>query len=251
MLSEIIASISIIPMLIYILRKKAFIGAFAWSIFALACFVKALEFIDGKDYVNFTIFALGGVFFLLMAKAIISSNSRTFIEVTAFSALACLIYFPFVFLQSFNSAIIETTAYLTAYLGKLLGYQTNAYGRVIELNNSSVEIIIACTAIESIALFTGATLGISAERSRKLKAFVVSVPLIYFLNLLRNLFVILSFAYSIFGENSFYIAHHVIAKALSFVALLLIAYAVFRILPELAELIYSLKEEIIRGVKVD
>lgn len=251
MLSEIIASISIIPMLIYVLRKNAIIGALAWIFFALACLIKAIEFYNGKDYVNFSIFSLGTLFFVLMAKSIISRNSNTFLGVTAFSALACAIYFPFVFVNSFNSAIIETTAYLTASLGKLLGYQMSAHDKVVELNGSSVEIILACTAIESIALFSGATLGINANIKRKIKAFLVSVPVIYFLNLFRNVFVVVSFSYSLFGENSFYIAHHVIAKAFSFIALVIIAYVVFRILPELTELIYSLKEEIIRGVKGD
>lgn len=244
-------SLSVIPMLIYVLRKRAPIGAFAWLLFSIACITKALEFIQGKDYVNFCIFCLGALFFMLMAKAIISKNSKTFLEVTAFSALACIVYFPFVFISSFNSAIIEITAYLSASLGKMLGYPMVAYGKVIELKSSSVEIILACTAIESMALFTGATLGINANVKRKLKAFAISVPVIYFLNLFRNVFVVVSFAYSIFGENSFYIAHHVIAKFFSFIALVAIAYAVFRILPELTELIYSLKEEMIRGVKGD
>lgn len=251
MLSEIIASLSIIPMLIYVLRKNALIGALAWSVFGMACVTKSLEFLNGKDYVNFVIFLLGAVFFVLMAKSILSRNSRTFVEVTSFSALSCVIYFPFVFISKFNSAIIDSTAFLTAELGKILGYPMNAYGKVVELNSSSVEIILACTAIESIALFAGATLGISANIKRKIKAFLLSVPVIYVLNLFRNVFVIVSFAYSIFGENSFYIAHHVVAKILSFIALIAIAYVVFRILPELTELIYSLKEEIVRGVRVD
>ncbi|MDI9610118.1 MAG: archaeosortase A [Archaeoglobaceae archaeon] len=251
MLSEFIASLSIIPMLIYVLSKRSIIGAFAWSFFALACLIKAMEFLNGKDYINVFIFSLGALFFFLMAKAIISRNSKTFLEVTAFSALACAIYFPFVFLQSFNSTIIETTAYLTSVLGNMLGYPMNSYGRIVKLENGSVEIILACTAIESMALFTGATLGINADRKRKAKAFMISVPVIYFLNLFRNVFVVVSFAYSIFGENSFYIAHHVIAKIFSFLALLAIAYGVFRILPELTELIYSLKKEIVRGVKGD
>ncbi|MEM0214632.1 MAG: archaeosortase A [Archaeoglobaceae archaeon] len=251
MLSEIIASVSIIPMLIYVLKKNTLIGTLAWSIFSMACITKSLEFFNSKDYVNFVIFLLGAVFFVFMAKSILSRNSRTFVEVTSFSALACIFYFPFVFIPQLNSTIIDSTALLTAEIGKILGYPMNANGKVVELNSCSVEIILPCTAIESMALFAGATLGISANIKRKLKAFLLSVPIIYSLNLFRNVFVIVSFAYSIFGEDSFYIAHHVIAKILSFIALLAIAYVVFRILPELTELIYSLKYEIARGVRVD
>jgi len=251
MLSELIASTSVFPMLIYVLRKNYLFGVLAWLLFSFACLVKALEFLQGEDYVNFCIFSLGALFFVMIARTIISGNSETLIEVTAFSALACMVYFPFVFISSLNSALIEMTAFLSASLGRMLGYPMLAQGRVIELNGSTIEIILACTAIESMALFTGATLGIKADKRRKLKAFLISVPVIYFLNLFRNVFVSVSFAYSIFGKESFYIAHHVIAKALSFLALLAIAYAVFRILPELTELIYSLREEIIRGVKGD
>ncbi|MEG9194823.1 MAG: archaeosortase A [Candidatus Methanoglobus sp.] len=251
MLSEFIASISVFPMLIYVLRKSYLFGVFAWLLFSSACLIKALEFLQGGDYVNFCIFGMGSLLFVMMARAIVSRNSETFIEVTTFSALACIAYFPFVFIPSFNSAIIEVTASLSASLGKMLGYPMVAQGRVIELNGSTIEIILACTAIESMALFTGATMGIKADKRRKLKAFLISVPIIYFLNLFRNVFVAVSFAYSIFGEESFYIAHHIIAKAFSFLALVAVAYAVFRILPELSELIYSLREEIIRGVKGD
>lgn len=251
MLSEIIALLSMVPMVIYVFSKRSIIGAFSWILFALACLIKALEFLSGKDYVNVMIFSLGAIFFLLMAKAIVSRNSRAFLDVTTFSVLACAIYFPFVFIPLFNSALIELTAHLSSILGNMLGYQMNSYGAVIKLGNSSVEIILACTAIESMALFSGVILGINADLKRKLKAFLISVPVIYLLNLFRNVFVIVSFAYSIFGENSFYIAHHVIAKLFSFIALIAIVYAVFRILPELTELIYSLKEEMVRGIRGD
>ncbi|HDD36243.1 MAG TPA: archaeosortase A, partial [Archaeoglobus veneficus] len=70
------------------------------------------------------------------------------------------------------------------------------------------------------------------------------VPTIYFLNLLRNIFVSLSYGYSWFGENSFYIAHHVISKFLATLALILISLAVFKIIPELLDLLYDVKNEI-------
>ncbi|MEM3698343.1 MAG: archaeosortase A, partial [Archaeoglobaceae archaeon] len=165
-------------------------------------------------------------------------------------ALSGAIYFPFVFFETLGEILIEITAYLTWALGNALGFPISLYRKTLELGNAGVEIILPCTAIESVSLFSGATLGIRADLSRKIKAFLVSVPVIYFLNLLRNVFVTVSYAYLWFGENSFYIAHHVISKILALVSLMLIAYVVFRILPELAELIYSVKDEITRGVKV-
>lgn len=251
MLSEAIAAFSLAPMVIYVVTKERFAGFAAWLIFAIACLTKVPDFLDVQDYYNTVIFIMAFAFFLLMGISILQRNSEVFVEITAFSALACAVYFPFAFLEPLNNWLINITAQLTVMLGNMLGFTMKHENGTIILGDKNVHIILACTAIESMALFTGATLGIRASFSRKIRAFLVSVPVIYILNLFRNVFVTVSFAYSWFGENSFYLAHHVIAKVLSTIALILIAYMVFRFLPELAELIYSLKDEMFGGKEVD
>lgn len=248
MKAEVIALIALVFMFLYVVKKDGIVGSLGWTIFAIATTVKGFEFVQ-TDYFNAILFFLGGVFFLLLATSVFLRNSRTHIEVAAFSALSCAIYFPFVFSETLQDWLIWITAYLTCILGNVLGFPIVLEGKSLALEGVWVEIILPCTAIESISLFAGATLGIRAELRRKIKALLVSVPTIYFLNLLRNVFVTVSYAYSWFGENSFYIAHHVISKFLALVSLVVIAYFVFRILPELAELIYSLKDEISRGVR--
>jgi archaeosortase A (PGF-CTERM-specific) len=78
-----------------------------------------------------------------------------------------------------------------------------------------------------------------APPRRKLAAFMVSVPTIYILNILRNAFVLTATGNQWFGlpENSFYISHNIIAKFGSIGALILISYAVFKLLPELLEMV--------------
>ncbi len=249
MLAREIALIALIFMVLYVYTKKGILGGAAWFIFAIACLVKIPDFLSAKDYFNTTVFSLAVVFFTLFAIAVVRRNSDILREVTAFSAVACIAYFPFVFIPFLNSLIITKTAELSVHLGNMLGFPLKLDGRCIELNGKTVHIILACTAIESLALFTGATLGIKADRKRKIKAFLASVPVIYILNLFRNVFVAVSYGYSWFGEDSFYIAHNVIAKFLSLMALICIAYIVFSILPELLDLIYNLKDEIVRGVR--
>lgn len=245
----ILVTTSVFFMLLYVFSKREVVGFTGWTFFAFLCATKVPEYIAGGDYYNTGVFALASVFFAILAYAILKNSSQVFLDVTYFSALACLIYFPFTIDATLNSWIIDATAILTANLGNILGYPMVAEGKMVYLERHAVEIILPCTAIESISLFTGATLGIRAGANRKIAAFLISVPVIYVLNLFRNAFVILSFTYSWFGENSFYIAHHVIAKIFSTLALILIAYAVFKFLPELAELIYSLKDEIAKGVR--
>jgi archaeosortase A (PGF-CTERM-specific) len=102
-----------------------------------------------------------------------------------------------------------------------------------------VEIILACTAIQSIAIFAGLTLGINAPLQRKLKALFLSVLPIYGLNILRNMFVVSAYYGQWFGSplQSFDIAHGVIARIGVMISLIIIAYLVFIILPESLKLV--------------
>jgi archaeosortase A (PGF-CTERM-specific) len=122
-----------------------------------------------------------------------------------------------------------------------------ALRHIIMLNGQSVEIILACTAIQSMALFVGVVGCVKAPLDRRFKAFMVSVPVIYVLNVIRNTFVISSYGNQWLqiapqtivewtGETpdyaSFFWAHNVLAEAGSLIALVVISYAVITFLPE-------------------
>lgn len=155
-------------------------------------------------------------------------------------ALVIAIYFPFAQLAPLNQWLIGITTLLSCWM---IGPQAQmlAWNELL-IRGMDVEIILPCTAIESIALFGGFILGVNAPGNRKLYGLLCSVPVIYGLNLIRNWYVILAYGYSWYGDplTSFYLAHHVISKMGSLVALIGIAYLVFRLLPELLELIQAL-----------
>jgi archaeosortase A (PGF-CTERM-specific) len=246
---DILIASSVITMVLFVALKRRIIGAIAWIAFGIAWISKIPFYLGINDYFNVGVITLAFVLFVLLGIKIVTNKSYlgVFLDVTAFSALSALIYFPFAFNPALNKIIIETVASQTGFISNLLGFPIAVNGDVISLNSRDVQIILACTGIESMALFTGATLGIKAEWRRKIQAFLISVPVIYFLNILRNAFVIASFAYGWFGENSFYISHHIISKVLSTAALILISLAVFRVLPELSDLIFDLKNAITGG----
>jgi archaeosortase A (PGF-CTERM-specific) len=102
-----------------------------------------------------------------------------------------------------------------------------------------IEIVLACTAIQSMVLFAGLVFGVTAPLNRKLKAFLVSVPTIYVLNIVRNVFVTAAYFGEWFGPplQSFDIGHGIIARIFVMVSLITIAYAVFVLLPEALDLI--------------
>jgi archaeosortase A len=128
-----------------------------------------------------------------------------------------------------------------------------------------IQIILACTAIQSIMIFVGGISALKPPRmgdgvsgkpnrfeklagtygSRRLLGLLLTVPVIYILNLFRNVIIIwmsgqespILFASH---ETAFWFSHNVIGKGGSLVALVIIAFIVFQILPELYDSIIGL-----------
>ena len=157
---------------------------------------------------------------------------------TSASALGALVYFPFANFSPLNTWIIGGVA--SQIIWVLQYFEIPAYLKawnMITLNGYTVEIILACTAIESIALFMGLIGAVRAPLNRLATAFIVSVPVIYVLNLIRDVFVVVAYGEQWFGADSFVIAHNYIAKAGSGIALFAISYLVLLTLPELLGMI--------------
>ncbi len=92
-----------------------------------------------------------------------------------------------------------------------------------------VSIILACTAIQSIMLFVGLFAGTKANFQRKLKASLIVGAIIYVLNLVRNTGIIWFYGQ---GHASFWMMHNAIGKGGSLLAMVGIAFAVFKWFPE-------------------
>ncbi len=233
-------------------RFKPLIGGIGWGVFAIHWAYQPLHYIEIHDYFNVILTIAISLFCLFMASTMIkeyrqtsrhtSGNDVVYMATTA-TALGSLFYFPFANLPVLNQWIISTVTGNVVWALETLGFtvETPAWDTIV-YNGYSVKIILACTAIESIALFTGLIISVNAPVKRLASAFMVSVPVIYGLNVLRDVFVIIAYGQQWFGADSFEIAHHVIAKIGSAIALFVIAYIVMRILPEILDLIDGLWE---------
>ncbi len=103
-----------------------------------------------------------------------------------------------------------------------------------------VNIVLACTALQSMIIFVAAVLVTRAEPRRRLYAFLA--PVIYGLNLIRNAVVIWLTYENVWGDDTFFWAHAVIGKGGSLVALVFLAIAVFHFLPEMQDYIIDLMD---------
>ncbi len=259
------------------LTVRKLVGGIGWGLFSVHWGYQPFHYIEIQDYANVgltIIFALFCVFVayimlreyregvllvgknreLVRSKNPSLKDRETGMEITSMltsaSALGALIYFPFANFTALNTWIIGGVASQVVWILHYFDIPVHMKDwNMITLNGYTVEIILACTAIESIALFMGLIGSVSAPLRRLLAAFIVSVPVIYVLNLIRDSFVVLAYGEQWFGINSFSIAHNYIAKAGSGIALFLISYAVLRILPELLELIDGLWVVLSREMK--
>ncbi|MBP2030270.1 archaeosortase A (PGF-CTERM-specific) [Methanohalophilus levihalophilus] len=222
------------------------IGALGWVFFGIHWAYQPIHYLEIHDYFNVILTILVAIFCFFLAYTMVDEYRRRDFTlesidvtsmVTGVAAIGSLFYFPFLQMESLNHWIISTVTSNTVFTLQTLGYSVTSTWNTISLYGYTVEIILACTAIESIALFMGLITSVKAPMKKVVSAFMVSVPVIYFLNVLRDAFVIVAYAEQWFGVSSFEIAHHGIAKFGSLIALFVIGYAVLKILPELFDLI--------------
>ncbi len=232
------------------LSGRRSLSGLGWILFGVHWLKQPAHYLAIGDHFNVLLTLAVALFCLYVGWIILAKGCRSRSCDWASSAVAIggFAYFPFAELAPLRNWLINETAELTLLLLRALDVPAvTGGGSVIVLNGHSVEIVLACTAIESMALFAGVVLSVQAPLNRKLAALLASVPVIYALNLIRNIFVVAAYGGEWFGDGSFYLAHNVIAKAGSAVALFAIAYVVFMLLPELLEMIDELASDIRRG----
>ena len=222
-------------------------GAAGWFFFAIHWLVQPAHYIEIGDYVNVLLVLGVTVFCMILAHAMYRNYKHSvddgdiLLMITVAAALGGLFYYPFAKIEVLNTFLISVVTEQVVSILHLFSVpaQQIDWNR-ITLNDHTITIILACTAIESIAIFIGLIFCVRAPMKRTVIAFIASVPVIYALNMVRNVFVVVAFGYAWFGEHSFQIAHHVIAKIGSGIALFVIAYVVLQMLPELLSAIDQL-----------
>ena len=230
------------------------VGALGWVSFAGYCYFETLRCLMLEDYVRTSFALIFLAFSLLLAFLLMTTREKgdadLVLTITKVALITAVFYFPFSEFALLGDLLIFVTAKLSVMMLNLLNVGVYMVPPSSIYSTSSsfhevykpIEIILACTAIQSMALFTGVVFGVTAPIGRKLKAFCVSVPVIYGLNILRNALVGAAYFEQWFGSplHSFFIAHEVLARIGSMIALIAIAYAVFVILPEALDLIEDL-----------
>jgi archaeosortase A (PGF-CTERM-specific) len=224
------------------------VAAAGWVIFGLRWGLSTPEFYLVEHNIMYTVacvIAIPATAYL--AYVMVKDERESLMVLTRSAAISSIFYFPFAYFPWLSEWLIQVTTDITLLSINAIGNNATAAGDIITLNGHKVQIILACTAIQSMALFVGVVGCIRAPLDRLFKAFMVSVPVIYILNVVRNTFVVSAYGNQWLqiapdmivdwtGEAasyaSFFWAHNVLAEAGSLIALVVISYAVITVLPE-------------------
>ena len=191
-------------------------------------------------------------FLAITVKHLLRGDPRV-MQLSTIAAVAFLIYAPFGYIPALGDWLITAVADQTSAVLAAAGYPVNfSAWNTMERNGFQTEIILACTGIQSIAIMLGVAWGVPSTARQKLAGFLLVLPTIYILNIVRNVFVITAYTEQWFpylpaiagngefGYESFFWAHNVMAELGALAFLVILAYVLFTILPELGTLADSL-----------
>ena len=244
-------------------RHQKYAAITGWTCIVLFLFAELPYYFALNNFLYPIMAVMSIPFLIITARYLIAEDDRI-MHLSRAAAVAFLIYAPFVYIPLLGNWLIGiVVGQITGILDALRFIVTLAEWNIISRNNFRVEIILACTGIQSIAIMMGVAAAVPTTTRQKILAFLLIAPTIYILNLLRNVFVIIAYteqwfpyypaiaSNGEFGYESFFWAHNVIAELLALVCLVFIAYGLFTIIPKLgsfADELYQIYSGEIRKV---
>jgi archaeosortase A len=226
-------------------RHRKYAAIVGWTFIVLALFANLDYYFTENNFLYPLMAALSVPFLFITAKYLLKEDERA-LNLSRAAAVAFIIYAPFEYIPIIGNCLISLVVGQIVWVLDILQFNVSlADWNIITRNNFRVEIILGCTGIQSIAIMLGVAAAVPTTTKQKILAFLIIAPTIYFLNLLRNAFVIMAYTEQWFpywpeiagngetGYESFFWAHNVIAEFTALIILVIIAYGLFTIIPKL------------------
>lgn len=236
------------------------VGALAWATFGYFWLLKVPYYaFEMRSFVE-GLLSLAALPLCVYVGYLLYRGRDSLFVLSRAVAFMGVIFMPFNAIPVLRQWAIETVAAQTHWVATALGFEPTLetgpiFGYESQLAFTTdghryvTYIEIVCTGVGSIAIFGGLVAAVKAPLRRKLAVLAVVVPLIYLLNVVRNVWIALAFGkqwmqffvpevmglvgYEEPGLVSFFLADRVLSQLLSVVVLVAIALFVARRLPEL------------------
>lgn len=246
---EYLVLISCIGFLAFLIpgRYRKYPAIVGWTFIILFLFAELPYYFSINNFIYPLMAALSVPFLYITVKCLLMDDSRV-MHLTRAAAVAFLIYAPFEYIPALGDWLIGVVVGQVTFILDAVGYTVALNDwNIIARNGLRIEIILACTGIQSIAIMLGVAAAVPTTLKQKVLAFLLVAPTIYILNLIRNAFVIIAYteqwfpyypeiaSNGEFGYESFFWAHNVIAELLALVLLIAIAYGLFKVIPKLGD----------------
>ena len=174
-------------------RHRKYAAIIGWTFIVLSLFYELPYYISLNNFLYPVMAVLSIPFLIITAKYLLAGDVRV-MDLSRAAAVAFLIYAPFEYIPALGDWLIGVVIGQVSWMLEALNYPvTFAEWNIISRNTFRVEIILACTGIQSIAIMLGVAAAVPTTTRQKIYAFLLIVPTIYILNLLRNVFVIIAY----------------------------------------------------------
>jgi len=259
---EYLILISCVFFLIFLVptQYRQYAAIVGWTGMVLYLFAEIPYYLSINNFLYPLLAVLSVPFLIITIRLLLKSELRV-MQLSMAAAVAFLIYAPFEFIPALGNWLISVVVGQVFWVLNVLQYDTLLVAwDMFQRYGYRIEIILACTGIQGIAIMLGVACAVPSSWRQKLFSFLLVVPTIYILNIARNVAVIIAYTEQWFpylteiagnGENgyeSFFWAHNVIAEGLALILLIGIAYGLFRINPGLAEFARALTDQYYRAV---
>jgi archaeosortase A (PGF-CTERM-specific) len=246
--SSVLLLLSFLSFLAFLLvpSHRRLTGIAGWVGIVAFLYSQLWHLITVENNFMYPLFAVLSIPFLLVTVRRIREEDLRVLQLTTAAAVAFAIYAPFQYIQPLGDLLISLLVQEILWvIGLFHGTVTVLDWNLIARNGLRIEIILACTGIQSIAIMLGVVGGVRTTIREKGIAFLLIAPTIYILNVFRNVFVIFAYTDQWFpylpqiagngeyGYESFFWAHNVLSEIGALVFLIVIAYALFTFIPQL------------------
>jgi len=263
MMQEIFVLISFIAFLAFLLPTgyRKYFAVVGWISAVMILFAKFPEYIDSNNFMYPIAAFLGIPFLFILVPKLLEENEQGFI-LSRMAAIAYLIFAPFAFIPALGDWLITVNVAQLEAVFQALGFSYVLVDWNMFLADIyRVEIILACTGIQGIAIMLGVAWAVPSTRRHKVLSFFAVAPVIYILNTARNSFVIMAYTGQWFpylpeiasnghiGSESFFWAHNVFAEMGALFVFIAIAWLLYSINPKLGDVMADVLDLFIREIR--
>jgi archaeosortase A (PGF-CTERM-specific) len=242
-MSDLLALCAFLAFALFLIARQQYAALFGWACIVLNLWSEVPAFLREDNFLYPALAILSLPFFAITAGRLLKKDPVV-LQLSRTAAIATIVYVPFALVPFLHDALIAVVVTLAYGLITALGHHPQLYAwDVIAENAFANQIILGCTGILAIAMMLGVVFG---ERGLSLRqavlSFLIVVPAIFLLNLLRVAIVFIAVSDTWFagfpdptgsGDANFFWAHNVIAEGLAVLFLLFLVWALVRIIPSL------------------